>query len=620
MQKHTSQPSYHGRLTPYFIQISDRSSFRRLLGIAVSQRICLLIAMILSCHLIPDFVSGDDSLVAFDLRLDTAAAQPFATPGSFCDCGFSCASPQWKSRLKKKHTHNDHSLLPWRRYAWFLILTPMTRWDGARFLRLAHRPAIRHPKLRYQTLMATTSEDNVCPSQDALIQESEEAHPFLPLFPLLIDVTATLLMLFLPSGALPPTCEGVLVLSSWLLNSTSFLWAASELYLMTKLIVAHDTDTSVAADSTALTKPDQWARRVMLLFIINPAAVFFGAAYSEALGAAFIFTGCRYVIQHRAMQTARIVTAPVPTDRPLGSTGNVFLLIGATGAWWLGCWVRSNGSLYAGYLVLYGIGWFLHPNQSWSRRVLFLLVSLALGSMLIIGSMGWHNYRAFHNHCIEIQDDDSPSFDYGGQGSGTCDAAVYQRPGWCEKGQWFNLYAHVQRHYWNVGFLRYYQLKQVPNFLLAGPVLTLSILGVLSWIRCSWKRFQLQGTLHFRGKSNLRFIHNINQWAKYSLKHFVADDFNVGSAKIGMDAQTALLGSPILLGQYAVLAASTLLSLTMAHIQISTRLICSTCPAFYWFLTVNVSRGGRLGDAILFWFVTYTILGVVMHPNWLPWT
>lgn len=295
-------------------------------------------------------------------------------------------------------------------------------------------------------------------------------------------------------------------------------------------------------------------------------------------------------------------------------------------AWWLACWVRSNGSLYAGFLALCGIGWTLNPHETtWMRRVLSLPLALVLGAALVLGSMGWHNYNAFQNHCVEIPSThNAVGFENSSSiSSDACDSIIgYQSPEWCKQGPWFNLYSYVQRKYWNVGFLKYYEWKQLPNFLLAAPVLATSAWAVATWISCSWNRFQERGKQTFRANSTASYLYDIIPWAKFSLRHFVTDavaDDGTNTPTI-IDAEATLVGSPLLLGHYAVLAASTFLCLTIAHVQISTRMICSTCPALYWFMIVKVSGGGRVGDAILLWCLLYLIVGIIMHPNWLPWT
>lgn len=46
------------------------------------------------------------------------------------------------------------------------------------------------------------------------------------------------------------------------------------------------------------------------------------------------------------------------------------------------------------------------------------------------------------------------------------------KPSWCNR-RLPLIYAHVQSHYWNVGFMRYWTMQQLPNFLIAAPVLLL---------------------------------------------------------------------------------------------------------------------------------------------------
>ena len=61
-------------------------------------------------------------------------------------------------------------------------------------------------------------------------------------------------------------------------------------------------------------------------------------------------------------------------------------------------------------------------------------------------------------------------------------------PNWCEDdriGSQFSLYVYVQCKHWNVGLFRYYEWKQIPNFILALPVLALSFAAAVFWIAYS---------------------------------------------------------------------------------------------------------------------------------------
>ena len=189
-------------------------------------------------------------------------------------------------------------------------------------------------------------------------------------------------------------------------------------------------------------------------------------------------------------------------------------------------------------------------------------------------------------------------------------------PSWCKKQEKrFSLYAYVQRKHWNVGLFRYYELKQIPNFILALPVLVLSFTAAILWIKHSWNR-------HAKGR--IRGIQDVFRWSYLA---FAASSSDYQKQK-EVDNSNLLLG-PKFLSYYAILFGFALVGTFLAHVQISTRLICSSCPAFYWFvanMTFNDNQSDakrkreRLQALIYFYFALYNILGAIMHVNWLPWT
>lgn len=79
------------------------------------------------------------------------------------------------------------------------------------------------------------------------------------------------------------------------------------------------------------------------------------------------------------------------------------------------------------------------------QRVLYCAVLVALSLIPFL----YHNYKAYTLFCRR----DRP------------------RPEWCDSSTFPSIYTYVQHKYWNVGFLRYWTLSNIPNFLLALPVL-----------------------------------------------------------------------------------------------------------------------------------------------------
>ena len=621
-------------------------------------RLVITLLMACSCALIPShWVYPGDDVVQFHLRTTTrnqpqrshgngvSDASPFcfAERGTFCDCGLTCT---WKDGLDREDSDGDSPSfwIPRRRHCdddeqnekenylqttiYPFFLTPLTRWDSARFLRLALRPQLRVPNRESDTATDTQQQQ-----QPDAFMESEMAHAFFPLYPYCIQLVALCLLWLFPPFILPITCEGVLVLSAWVLNTCCFCVALYSLYQFTHALAIPKNESPRVAR--------QWATRVSLLFAMNPAAVFFVAAYSESLFAALVFTGTWMIWESRQHH------AP-PMKK------NLLWWLGAT-LWTVACSSRSNGIVYAGFFLLYGLGRIIQPFLSWyavwGRILCYTLAMVVLALPLV-----WHNTVAVAAHCSNhIADDDE---------------AV---PDWC-RSEFFYLYPYIQAKYWNVGWFRYYQWKQVPNFLLATPIHVLSGAAAWAWIVTSWKRTFVDLTKKNdddpdwrRHSSSTSWCWSVPRklvlWTVTALRAAAADPpppttFHVSSRspndKDRSSSSSMMLSLPRhcslsedVLALYAVLAVSALLTLTTAHVQIATRLLCSSCPVLYWYmdrLVDDMSSSQRLrdgkddnnnqktpeirlvwwpmnwGELLVGYCILYNVLGIVMHPNWLPWT
>ncbi|CAB9523039.1 GPI mannosyltransferase 2 [Seminavis robusta] len=617
----------------------------KLIKVALISRTCVILAMAASCWLFPNHNPGDD-VFRFSLRFPSLHNNDNNT--CFCLKGQAC-DPHWKQQhnnttIQTNHACVDSSLLQgktttsaYTAIVYEFLLTPMTRWDSARFLDLATYPARRDPHRYLKKIFPQCIDDN--PPNDTAVDEAcrelflptEQAHAFFPLLPLVIRTIAKALLRIMPTILLPPTFEGVVTLAALIWNLLCFIGASLALYDLTWNLTQQHLKTFIPDTPEQKLAPNycqQLAYQVFLIFCINPASVFFVAAYSESTFALCNFGGHALFFRLlRRMMMQQVLQQPTASAIRLTTLA----------LWMAASYTRSNGTLNSCWLILLGLGLVCHhywanASNRRGKAITGLVVCVFLGFVVAL-PVYWHDSAGYQRHCNIATD-------------GEEDAWLV--PQWChhnnEDNKRFSLYGHIQRQHWNVGLFRYYTWKKIPNFLLAGPILLLGISAVIDWIQSSYCRFLLKQAQPTSGKST---VASIIGWAISSLGASVAFQNGKTQHSDTSPQQTQpsasnmlqqLLMGPIMLGHYAVLASVCTVGLTVAHVEITTRMICSTCPAIYWYMTfcccshkeemgsddasrLLARRIPLLGRPLVFLYcLLYILAGVVMHPNWLPWT
>jgi phosphatidylinositol glycan class V len=612
--------------------------------VALLSRIMLLIFMAISNYFVPNFDPGEDVL-KFNSRLVVAGSESISHNNipRFCgDRDDTCHSRRDPLKTSFRANHQ------FQRYKWldklyYLILPPLTRWDAARFLNIAVDPTIRNPS-QPTTITATTSNtecfttfhadddetrnngiaDNptcaynyelITTQHKSIFTSSEQAHAFMPLLPLTIRFVANhVLLRIIPIHLLPSSYEGTCILSGFILNMLTFSLAAVMLQKLTLHILRRQQPLSPSKglhtpingestiSSSVSSRETDMAQLTVLLFCCNPANVFFTAIYSESLFAALTFTGY-YLSEVHSSKVISILP------------------------WMMASYTRSNGFMVCKYLLLKGVCEVAYlyscpPHQNGCRTTnsvkgLIATISYITRSFFVVVPLLYHDWSGYRAHCD------------------TTRHILY--PEWClinntkkrNNLSFFSLYTYVQRKHWNVGFLRYYCWKQLPNFLLATPILCLGIMATVIWIKNSWRQYISIAEQQQRDnepQGTLRNIRKTTRWIRFAL-YQTKNCREVDSAEI----EDRLMG-PALLEHYAVLAGVCFLGATIAHVQVSTRLLCSSCPSLYWFMAYVIEKAKTkkgsdacfsyrsAAKAIVYYIFAFNLIGPVMHAAWLPWT
>ncbi|TKY58994.1 GPI mannosyltransferase 2 [Spatholobus suberectus] len=372
----------------------------------------------------------------------------------------------------------------------------------------------------------------------------------------------------------------LLALSAYVINNLAFVLAALYFYKLSL---------------TVLNGP-QTALRATLLFCFNPASIFYSSIYSESLYALLCFGGMYHFVS--------------------GGNNLAVLLFALSGC------ARSNGVLNAGYLCFQTMHRAYHAVFHKKRVTLALQIVIvgALRSACIFAPFVAFQAYGYYNMCVGRSPDEVRS--------------------WC-KARIPLLYNYIQSHYWGVGFLRYFQLKQLPNFLLASPILSLALCSVVHYAKSRPQNFFSLGFLTpMEEKSygvvffsdDLSRSKEVGSVEQSSVR--VEENFNLRRRKNvikGDVANVPIESEPAARPGY--LSASVLpfvlhlgfmacTALFVTHVQVATRFL-SASPPLYWFASYIMAYPAkcfRWGYLIWAYSIAYIFLGSLLFSNFYPFT
>ncbi|XP_027163871.1 GPI mannosyltransferase 2 isoform X1 [Coffea eugenioides] len=413
--------------------------------------------------------------------------------------------------------------------------------------------------------------------------EYEQSYAFFPLLPMCISLLSRTVL-----APLIPIIghKAVLGLSGYVLNNIAFVFTALYIYRLSILIL---NDSEVAL-------------RASILFCFNPASVFYSSIYSESLYAVFSIVGLYNLLGH-ANNVATLC----------------FALSGAA---------RSNGMLNAGYFC------FQAMHQAYDAIILKKHASLAL-PVVVSG--------AFRCFCIFIPFVSFQAYGY----LNICRRhAEDEMIPWC-RARIPLLYDHIQSHYWGVGFLKYFQVKQLPNFLLATPVLSLAICSIVYYVKLSPKVFfslglgafpvnkelfayiippgtngepETPGSLEDETSSTLQDAQSLRQRKRFTKGWSPVRNVSLQSGNVSSEGRACL---PVLVIPFILhtgfMAATAFL---VMHVQVATRFL-SASPLLYWFTShvmMTPSIAKRWGYFIWVYCASYILIGSLLFSNFYPFT
>lgn len=424
--------------------------------------------------------------------------------------------------------------------------------------------------------------------------EYEQNFAFLPVIPLSIRLIGNIV---LPRLIPVVGYRATLALSGYLLNNIAFILSAIFFY---KVSITVLDDEKLAFRATAL-------------FCFNPASVFYGSLYSESLFSFLSFAGLWELLS--------------------GSSWRAACLFGFSSG------TRSNGLIHAGFLLFQAMQE-AYTRLFYKRRLMMavqIVGVVALQTAVVVIPFVAFQIYGFSELCHRTKENGSH----------------ISRP-WCYSKIPY-LYGFVQSHYWNVGFMRYFEVKQLPNFLLALPMLSLAAFSIAAYIKhkpmaflslglCTTQAISpalssdsnfagthiherrnqldlnrrpigiLTGTSHLqqrRGLSNSETDRSHTEDKHDKLTNVNQSSFSKGG-----------FFSPLNIPFLLEMAFMAMVAFFIMYVQVATRFL-SVCPPIYWFAAhkMNSSPSGHLiGYLVWAIFFIYVSLGSLLFVNFYPFT
>ncbi|KAK3384403.1 glycosyltransferase family 76 protein [Lasiosphaeria ovina] len=312
-----------------------------------------------------------------------------------------------------------------------------------------------------------------------------------------------------------------------------------------------------------------------LLHVLSPAGLFLSAPYAESLCSLLSFTG--YLLYAKSCRVSDEASSPAAAAG--GFRGDAYVVLAGV-AFGLATAFRSNAILngipFAWEMVQLLLALLLRRPSDTVLPLARRLLALGVGGVCVAAGSLVPQAVAYLRFCSLA--------------SGASGSAV-DPPPWCHAYP-PSIYTFVQKHYWNTGFLRYWNLPNVPLFLLAAPMIV-----VLT-------------------KSGLDQFLSLSPLPARSLPAVGPRKLST-SEKTAADALHSARLTTLVRSAAAAQLVLAVLAVLMYHVQIITR-ISSSYPLWYWWLAGALMRGDKAGSRTVMFMVIYAAVQGALFTSFLP--